>query len=441
MASDTSGDELDKKICGLSKKRKITGRMSDVSKKIRLQSHEVGPDCHCKRFQCFEKVLPNERAKINKHFNESQEPTWDEQSAYLCGLILLSPVFQRRNRRPEEESHFRQASYFYKVRVLRNEGTVDIPVCLKAFCSLHGITRRRVQTIHTSLLVKGVAPKDNRGKQSYKHRALKEDIKNCVISYIRSFKGRSSHYSNKKSKKIYLPEDLNIRKMHSMYKLKHPDKSVSYETYRTIFSTDFNISFGYPRSDTCSKCDEFNARLKSLNLRLTQNITLEIKEFLNRKIRKLTLEKELHKKKTEAFYARKRQARLQSRKSIEIEAVAMDYQKNLPVPNITTNDVYYKRQLSFYSFNIHRLSYADSVFYTYSEEVAKKGSNEVCSVLEDYVTHHLPSSVKILIIFCDSCGGQHKNFTVFRYLRYLVHQKKRFQTIKVVFPIRGHSSS
>lgn len=117
----------------------------------------------------------------------------------------------------------------------------------------------------------------------------------------------------------------------------------------------------------------------------------------------------------------------------------MDFQKNLPVPNISTNDVYYKRQLSFFSFNIHRLSDGDSVFYTYSEETAKKGANEVCSFLEDYVTHHLSSDVENLTIFCDSCGGQNKNFTTFRYLHHLVHTKKRFKTITVVFPIRGHS--
>ncbi|XP_031330335.1 uncharacterized protein LOC116161205 [Photinus pyralis] len=117
----------------------------------------------------------------------------------------------------------------------------------------------------------------------------------------------------------------------------------------------------------------------------------------------------------------------------------MDYQRNLPTPNISTNDVYYKRQLSFYSFNIHRLSDADSVFYTYPQEIAKKGSNEVCSFVQDYVTHHLPQNIKHLNIFCDSCGGQNKNFTTFRYFHYLVHRSNRFESIRVTFPVRGHS--
>lgn len=31
----------------------------------------------------------------------------------------------------------------------------------------------------------------------------------------------------------------------------------SYESYRHIFNTQFNISFGYPRMDTCSTCDTY----------------------------------------------------------------------------------------------------------------------------------------------------------------------------------------
>jgi hypothetical protein len=50
----------------------------------------------------------------------------------------------------------------------------------------------------------------------------------------------------------------------------------------------------------------------------------------------------------------------------------MDFQKNVPLPNIATNNVYYKRHLSMYSFNIHILSTGRSAFYTYPETLAKK---------------------------------------------------------------------
>lgn len=91
----------------------------------------------------------------------------------------------------------------------------------------------------------------------------------------------------------------------------------------------------------------------------------------------------------------------------------MDFQKNLPFPNIATNDVYYKRQLSFYSFNIHQLSDRDSLFYTYTEEVAHKGANEVISFLNNFICEVLEEEVRSLKIFCDSCGGQNKNHALF----------------------------
>uniref|UniRef100_A0A6P7GF72 Uncharacterized protein LOC114341656 n=1 Tax=Diabrotica virgifera virgifera TaxID=50390 RepID=A0A6P7GF72_DIAVI len=117
----------------------------------------------------------------------------------------------------------------------------------------------------------------------------------------------------------------------------------------------------------------------------------------------------------------------------------MDFQKNLPVPNISTNDVYYRRQLSFYMFNIHKLSDSKSFFYIYAEIYGKKGGDEVCSLLWDFIFNHLDLQVKELKIFCDSCAGQNKNYAVFRMLHYIVHYTKRLDKITMFFPIRGHS--
>lgn len=49
------------------------------------------------------------------------------------------------------------------------------------------------------------------------------------------------------NKKNYLPEELNIKKMYDLYSEKYKGFPVSYETYRTKFTTEHNISFRYPR--------------------------------------------------------------------------------------------------------------------------------------------------------------------------------------------------
>jgi len=96
----------------------------------------------------------------------------------------------------------------------------------------------------------------------------------------------------------------------------------------------------------------------------------------------------------------------------------MDYQKTIPLPNVPTNDVYYCRQLSMFSFNIHVLSSGMSYFFAYPEHYAKKGLDEVCSFLFYFVMNNLDSNIRHLQIFCDSAGGQNKNFTVFRFIHY-----------------------
>lgn len=85
------------------------------------------------------------------------------------------------------------------------------------------------------------------------------------------------------------------------------------------------------------------------------------------------------------------------------------------------------------------MSDSDAIFYTYTKDVGNKGANEVISFLHNYVSEILDPKVKVLVIFCDSCSGQNKNYAVFLYLHYIVHTIKRLDSVKIVFPIRGHS--
>ena len=75
----------------------------------------------------------------------------------------------------------------------------------------------------------------------------------------------------------------------------------------------------------------------------------------------------------------------------------------------------------------------------YDETVARKGSDDVCSMFHDFATRFVSNKVKHLDLFCDGCAGQNKNWTVMRFLYYLVHSEKRFDSILLAFPIRGHS--
>ncbi|XP_046678028.1 uncharacterized protein LOC124365935 [Homalodisca vitripennis] len=227
--------------------------------------------------------------------------------------------------------------------------------------------------------------------------------------------------------------------MHQMFQTKYPNAKVSYETYRQCFCSDFNISFGYPRTDTCSKCDELTAKITGLQKQLKNNRESDDVANINKEITSLENEAKLHKIKADVFYKRKTRAKQLCKQSVEHEAISMDFGKNLQLPNITTNDIYYKRQLSMYAFNIHELSSAKSIFYLYPETEGKKGSDDVSSFLHNFVYEHLDEKIRHLHIFCDSCSGQNKNFTMIRFLHYLVYEAKKLDSIKVTFPLRGHS--
>uniref|UniRef100_A0A1B6DGZ0 DUF7869 domain-containing protein n=1 Tax=Clastoptera arizonana TaxID=38151 RepID=A0A1B6DGZ0_9HEMI len=228
--------------------------------------------------------------------------------------------------------------------------------------------------------------------------------------------------------------------MYNKFKEMDSDNTkVSYESYRTIFNRDFNIGFGYPRSDTCSYCDAFKARQTALEIEIKEIPESDTKQRLINELRTLNINHEVHLRKQKVFYDQKKEAKKEARKSNYKEAISMDYSKNFQCPNIATNDVYYKRQLSMYIFNIHVLSDSSSYFYMYPETIARKGSDDVSSFLHHFVTNILDPSVTELTVFCDSCGGQNKNTSVIRMCHHLVHTQKRLKEIKMVFPVRGHS--
>ena len=109
----------------------------------------------------------------------------------------------------------------YRVRVCRSEGTFEQDVCRAAFISLHGITKRRLETIKKSLLKTDLPPEDRRGPHENRPRKVPDDAMNNIEAHIKSFKGRESHYSLKKTHEVYLSKDLNVQKMHNLY-LAHP---------------------------------------------------------------------------------------------------------------------------------------------------------------------------------------------------------------------------
>lgn len=127
-----------------------------------------------------------------------------------------------------------------------------------------------------------------------------------------------------------------------------------------------------------------------------------------------------------------------SKNNEEMELLAFDFQQNIPLPHVTSGDVFYKRQLWEYNFCVFAASSRKSYFFMYDETIAKKGANDVVSFLHYFLEHFIASTVTTLYLYSDNCSSQNKNQVLAQYL-YTLANTNRFAKIVHRFPEPGHS--
>ena len=140
---------------------------------------------------------------------------------------------------------------------------------------IHGITSGRVQHIAYYAQNSPTPPIDKRGKHA-NPRATTEEVKQQIHQHIMSFPTIESHYGREKSTKgtKFLSSHLSVAQMHELYLEKYEPEIhaklqngesvqplVKYEYYLEYFNTNFDLSFGLPKTDTCATCDELNVKI------------------------------------------------------------------------------------------------------------------------------------------------------------------------------------
>lgn len=381
-------------------------------------------------------MTKDKREQILKEFYKL--PTKNLQDSHLAGLIKTSPVKQRRPRKSkihshsessDDESHSRfyhSVSFSYTVRTKTELASkyVDVTICRDAFLSFHGITRARLRRIQSCLSETSGSPLDKRGHHKNRPNKTPPEIDVLIQQHIKSFPARQSHYSLRKNPhRFYLPETLSVKDMYRLFLEKHRI-NVSYKVYWSIFTTKFNIKFGLPRTDTCTMCDMFRQKIEASKDKQEE--------------KKQEALKELHLRKAEAFYTLKRKWKQEARTN-QATVISFDFMQNLPLPHIRTNTVFYARQLWYFVFGVHDFADDSASMYVYDESVGKKGQNDVTSHLFHFLRHKEITATETLVIFSDGCAGQNKNYTMVRFLYFVVHVLNLFKSVVHIFPIRGHS--
>lgn len=329
--------------------------------------------------------------------------------------VMLFNCIQRRDvkRHRKSVTKRKKNTFIYNIKIpSRNETTT---VCKKAFCSLFQISTKKVKIIQKKHSAGQIIPApDKRGKHANRANKTMDEVVNAVVEHIGSFPADSSHYSrNRNSNQKYLASTLSISQMHKLYIEEFTSKElpkqyfIKYGVYANTFSTKFNLSFGQPRSDTCATCDAHE-------------------------------DDEEHKIKYRQAFEQQKIDRQRAKSDSNVVYLSMDLQQVMVLPKLTTSKAFYLRQLAFYNCGIHSIATngATPFMMTWTENVAKRGSNEILSCLLDFV--HTIEPKKHLITWSDSCAGQNKNFNLIAFYQYLILHKY-FEVIDHKFPEVGHS--
>lgn len=133
------------------------------------------------------------------------------------------------------------------------------------------------------------------------------------------------------------------------------------------------------------------------------------------------MEKELHLRKAQVFYTNLNELTKEAKKNDLIDVLSFDFQQNMPLPHISSSDVFYKRQIWCYNFCINSAKSGKSYFFMYNESIGNKGQNEVISCLHYYLKNVLSKKINKLYLFSDNCSAQNKNKTLIQYLSAVIN--------------------
>jgi hypothetical protein len=94
----------------------------------------------------------------------------------------------------------------------------------------------------------------------------------------------------------------------------------------------------------------------------------------------------------------------------------------MPIPKLTTGSAFYCTKVWLYNLGIHDRTVGRGHMFIWTEDLAKRGSEEVAFVLMKFLSSK--TDTEDLIIFIDNCPGQNKNWLLMSFWLQLVKEKK-----------------
>ena len=136
-----------------------------------------------------------------------------------------------------------------------------IRVCNSLFLKVFSLKKKRLNHIN-AVVFNEQSIKETRGGDRKSGANLEQ--KENIIKFIGQLSAKESHYSRNKSKRVYLPSTLNIKKLWELYNnsVENDNLKVKLWLFQFVFNTKFNIGFSSPASDVCSLCTRLKHEIK-----------------------------------------------------------------------------------------------------------------------------------------------------------------------------------
>jgi hypothetical protein len=233
----------------------------------------------------------------------------------------------KRSQRGQKEPTF--VSQFFVRDTVTKAG---IPVCKSTFLGIKQVGKNHVDGVIKRNFVSAHIPIEKRGGDT--RSAVYAERKQAVINFIKLHKVAELHYCRASIKcRSHLASELSVNKMWRNYNDNaDPQLKVKRDYFRAVFNTNFNLGFGTPRTDVCSKCTELKSKI-SVEKDETKKFNLKV-------------ELAIHKKRAVAFFDMLRE------KKVGLHTISYDCQKNQPMPRFPDQSAYYSRQAYIYNFTI-----------------------------------------------------------------------------------------
>ncbi|CAH1961305.1 unnamed protein product [Acanthoscelides obtectus] len=271
--------------------------------------------------------------------------------------------------------------YFVKVN------GVDIQICKTEFLSVHGLqnSSKRLKLIAQQIVEGRTTPKrDGIGKHQNRPNKISAERVQSVHDHIKAIPKYVSHYSRKVNpNRVFLNHDLNISTLYKDYYVEWCKERgiapVKEDRYRRIFCSDYNIGFKLPKSDTCHTCDFLNNQMEANKENLE-----EFNEFKT--------QLQLHQTRALAMQdSLKKEVSDNAKNSTCI--ISFDLQQTLPTPSLTVGPAFYLRKAWTYNLGIHDCVTGKGSMFLWAETTAKRGSEEIASILLKYLQEFLEVNV------------------------------------------------